>query len=682
MEVGVIASALDALQAVADPFRLMLLALGVLMGLFLGIVPGIGGLVGMALLLPFTFTMDAYAAFAILLGMSAVTNTSDTIPAVLFGVPGTAGAQATVLDGNPMAKNGAAGRALSAAFSASLIGGLVGAVLLALTVPILRPLMLYIASPELLGFAIFGIAMVSVLSGTAPLRGLIAAGVGILLSMVGADSQTGTLRYTMGSLYLWDGLPLVPLVLGVFALPELADLAIKRSAISDKLQHDTHAGMRLGLQDTLRNWRLAMRGGALGAMVGAIPGLGSSIVDWIAYAWAAQTTKDSDKTFGKGDVRGVIAPESANNALTAGALVPTIAFGVPGSASMAILLGVFMIHGLVPGPDMLTRNLDITYGMIWSIGIANILGAGICFAFSGYLARIALLRFSLILPAVLIFVFIGAFQATRSWGDLYALLVFAVIGWTMKQMRWPRPPLVLGFVLGALIERYMFISTMRYGADWLMRPLVIVLLVGAVFILVGPFRRHIKSLGGVSGIVADLGMPRFSWTDVIPVLVIGSVGYMVVTAWSWPWGSQIGPLMVGAVVLVLATISLVNQVFTRGVAAARKAAGTARDEVHMDTVADFGDIGMKVVAGRALRFLAYLLGFMGLLATIGILPGVPVFAAAFMRIEGRERWRIILRYTAGMVAIIYVVFDRLLGIPWPPTLMGAWFPALQAIPTV
>src|SRR5690606_38038971 len=263
MDISVLGAAAEALVALSDPFRLMMLGGGVLLGRFLGIVPGIGGLAGVALPLPFTFLMASYTAFAMLLGMSAVTGTSDTIPAVLFGVPGTAGAQATVMDGNPMARNGEAGRALSAAYTASLIGGLVGAFLLALTIPVLRPVMLHVGSPELLGFSVFGIAMVAVLSGSAPLRGLIAAGVGVLLSMIGADPQTGTLRYTFGNFCLWDGLPIVPLVLGLFALPELADLAIKRMAISDASKFDVRTGMAKGFADAIRNWWLVVRGGAL-----------------------------------------------------------------------------------------------------------------------------------------------------------------------------------------------------------------------------------------------------------------------------------------------------------------------------------------------------------------------------------------------------------------------------------
>jgi TctA family transporter len=682
MEISVFGAAMEALVILTDPFRLAVLAGGVLLGLFLGIVPGIGGLAGMALLLPFTFTMDPYAAFAMLLGMSAVTGTSDTIPAVLFGVPGSAGAQATVMDGNPMAKRGEAGRALSAAYTSSLIGGLVGALLLALAIPVLRPIMLHVGSPELLGFSVFGIAMVAVLSGTAPLRGLIAAGLGILLSMIGSDPQTGTLRYTGGFFYLWDGLPIVPLVLGLFALPELADLAIKKMAITDKSKYDVRSGMKAGFMDAIKNWWLVVRGGALGAGVGAIPGLGSSVVDWIAYGWAAQTVKDSKKTFGKGDVRGVIAPESANNAITAGSLVPTIAFGVPGSASMAILLSVFLIHGLVPGPEMLTTNLSVSYSMVWSIAIANILGAGVCFLFSGQLAKISTLRYTLVLPTVLVFVYVGAFQSTRNWGDLYALLGFAVIGWIMKQLKWPRPPLMLGFVLGALIERYMFISTSRYGMDWIGRPVVVILFTLAAVLLLGPLYKYVKSYGGIKGIASSIGRPKLKIGDLFYLAVIAIVGLALVQAMAWPWGAKVGPMAVGIATLGFSVISLVNQVFSRSIMEAREAAGFVPEGIYMDTLVDHSDIGQKTMLKRSGIFFAYLVLFMALMATIGLIPTVPIFVAAYMWFEGKERWQLILANAVGLTLVVYVIFDQLLRIPWPQTVVGNMFPVLQAIPSV
>src|SRR5919112_6797418 len=276
------ASAGKAFVLLFDPFRMMLLFLGVIMGLVLGILPGIGGLAGTALLLPFTFNMDPYAAMALLLGLGATTATGDPIPAILFGVPGGAGSAATVLDGLPMAKRGEAGRALSAAYMSSMLGGIFGAFLMAVTLPLLRPIMLYIGSPELLAFSALGISMVAVLSGSAPLRGLAAAGLGLMFSMIGSDPQTGTLRWTLESLYLWEGLPLVPVVLGLFALPELCDLAISRTSIATTAKFDVKMGMWQGAKDCFEHWWLVLRCSWLGSALGAVPGIGGSGIDWLA----------------------------------------------------------------------------------------------------------------------------------------------------------------------------------------------------------------------------------------------------------------------------------------------------------------------------------------------------------------------------------------------------------------
>ena len=294
-----------------------------------------------------------------------------------------------------MAKKGEAGRALAAAYTASLMGGLFGSLLLAVSIPVLRPIILYLGSPELLAFAAFGISMVAALSGNAPLRGLAVACLGIMIAMIGTDPQTGTLRWTLGSLYLWDGLPLVPVALGLFALPELCDLAIKRAAIAtDGSKFDVKTGMWLGARDAFTP---LVAGAALQldrrrARRDPRPRRIGGRLDRLRPRGAHREGRGADLR--QGDVRGVIAPESANNAKEGGALVPTIAFGVPGSASMALLLGAFLIHGLVPGPDMLAKNLDVTYAMVWSVAIANILGAGLCFLFSGQFAKIATLRYT------------------------------------------------------------------------------------------------------------------------------------------------------------------------------------------------------------------------------------------------------------------------------------------------
>ena len=292
MEVDMLHAAGSALLIILDWHRLGFLFAGVCMGLSLGLLPGIGGVAGTALLLPFTYNMDAHAAFGMLLGLGSTTTTADPISAILFGAPGHAASAATTLDGYPMTRRGEAGRALGASYMSALIGGLFGAALMAVTLPILRPIILYIGSPELLSVAVFGISMVSVLSGNAPLRGLTAACFGMMLAMIGTDPQSGTLRWTLDTLYLWDGMPLVPFTLGIFALPELCDLAISRMAVVGQGQLvDTKTGMLLGVKDCMKHWFLILRCAWIGSAMGAIPGIGASVIDWISYGHALKTEK-------------------------------------------------------------------------------------------------------------------------------------------------------------------------------------------------------------------------------------------------------------------------------------------------------------------------------------------------------------------------------------------------------
>jgi TctA family transporter len=683
MEVSLLDAAGQALLLLLEPMRLFYLGAGVVLGLIIGIIPGVGGVAGLALLLPFTFAMDPYSAFAFLLGLGSVTNTGDTIPAVLFGVPGTVAAQATILDGHPMAKRGEAGRALSAAYLSSLLGGVFGALILGLSIPILRPVMLYIGSPELLACAVLGISMVAVLSGTSPLRGIVAAGFGIMLSMIGGDPQTGTLRWTLDTLYLYDGLPLLPVALGIFALPELCDLAIRRAAIASGTRYDVKTGMLRGAGDALRNWWLIVRCSGLGAAVGAIPGLGSAVVDWFAYGHAARTVRGATETFGKGDVRGVIAPESANNAKEGGALVPTVAFGVPGSASMAILLGAFLIHGLVPGPAMLSQHLDVTYAMVWSVALANILGAGLCFLFSGQFAKLATLRYTLILPAVMCVLYVGAFQGSRDWGDLYALLVLGALGWTMKQLRWPRPPLILGFVLGAIIERYMFISTARYGLEWLTRPVVVVLLGLALLGLLRPLISELLAQRRHGRATTLLEPPSLRAADLFYLFFGVIVALMLVQASAWEDSARSAPMIVGSVTLAALMISLLNQIFRRSSGEFDVALDQSRrSSMHMDLISDTSGLAAGTVLVRAAIFFGWLVAFMASMAAIGLIPTALLFIVAYMRLENREPWRLALPQAIGMTVFVYVVFDRLLAIPWPASLLGALAPALKAIPSV
>ena len=658
---------------IAEPHRLVLLFAGVCMGLALGILPGIGGVAGTALLLPFTYGMDPASAMALLLGLGAATTTADPISAIVLGAPGHAASAATTLDGFPMTKRGEGGRALGASYMSAMMGGLFGAALMGVSLPIMRPLILLIGSPELLSLAVFGISMVAVLSGNAPLRGLTAACFGMMLAMIGSDPQTGTLRWTMDSLYLWDGLPLVPVTLGVYALPELCDLMIARTAVVSGGQLvSTRDGLLRGARDCFQHWFLVLRCAWIGSAMGAIPGIGASVIDWISYGHALRTEKGAATTFGTGDVRGVIAAEAATNSREGGALVPTVVFGVPASSGMAILLGAFLMHGLVPGPEMLTKNLDITYAMVWSIAIANLLGSGLCFALSGQFAKMATLRYTLILPVVLSLVYIGAFEGKRQWGDLYSLLFFGVLGWIFKHLKWPRPPLVLGFILGGVIERYLFISIQRYGSGWLMRPIVIVMFAAAAWSLLRPFLRDIRRHGSLRG---QFGSPRPTPRALFPLGLLVLFGVMIGQAASWDFAAKVIPLIVGGGAMLFATLTLVNEVFGRPAAVS----ATPGAPIHMDIASSISHLPTRTIMLRGGMFFGWMVLFLGSMALIGLIPTVPLFVIGLMRIEGREPWRIVLPLALFMTLFVYGLFDQLLAVAWPPSVLGDLYPALKAI---
>src|SRR5690606_4189769 len=300
-----------------------------------------GGITGMIVLLPFTFGMEPAAALAMLLGILAVGQTSDTIASVMLGIPGSVAAQATILDGHPMAKKGLAQTALGAAFTVSAAGGVVGALVMAASLPILIWLVLAFGSPEFFVLALVGLFMVGAVSGNAISKGVAAAAVGLLLSQVGYPVTSSTPRYWFGYDFLLDGLPLVPVVIGLFGIPEMMALAGRGTSIAQKGENVDNAqgdSIMAGVREAFKHRWIALRCSILGTYIGILPGLGASVVDWLAYGHVVQSSKDKEN-FGKGDIRGVIAPEAANNAVLGGSLIPTISFGIPGSGAMAIFLG-------------------------------------------------------------------------------------------------------------------------------------------------------------------------------------------------------------------------------------------------------------------------------------------------------------------------------------------------------
>jgi len=643
-----------ALGGIFQPWPLFLMLVGIFCGSIFAALPGIGSLVLIAIVLPYAVTLDPYAAIALLLGINAVANTANTFPSVLIAVPGSAGSQATIVDGFPMAQKGEARRAFGAAFTASAIGGVLGAAALFISLPILSPLVLSFGSPEFLMLVVWGLSAVGVLSGTAPVKGLIAALLGVLIASVGVDDKTGIERFNFGGLYLLDGVSIVIVGLGLFAVPEMIALAVRRSRISET--EELGAGLSEGIKDVFRHWWLVIRCSLIGVWVGFLPGLGSSVADWFAYAHAKQTEKNPE-TFGHGDVRGVIAPESSNNAKEGGALIPTIAFGIPGSVSLALILVAFISVGILPGTSMLTDQLPYTLAMVWVLVLANIISALLALAASGMFARVCLLPFYVVVPFTLVLCLSSSFTAHLQWADILAFLAFSLTGYYMKQYGWPRPPLLVALVLGSQLERYLWLSNARYGASWLLEPTVLAI-IALIFITVAfPLLRARKK--SQSGLVEKPApMPRSTivgdlwFSSAIACVLISACAI----ALQWPLRSNLIVLSAAAIGVPLIVLQAVSHFKNLRLSPAGSDAD-ADPEVA-------GGLAADTIKRRTREIFLWLFGLALGVYLFSFYLAVPVFILAYVRCYGGG-WPVAVLMAAFGTSIIYLIFEILLNVFWP-----------------
>jgi TctA family transporter len=646
---------------------------GIAIGFAVGILPGLGGPVTLALMLPFIFTMSPVEAFSFLLGMTAVTATTGDITSILFGVPGEPITASMLVDGHPMAKKGEAGRALGAALMSSFIGAVFGALCLAICIPAVRPLVLSVGSPQYFMFAMLGIAFLAALTGDSVVKGLAAASVGLLFALVGLDPISGTERYTFDTLYLWDGIGLVPATLGLFAIPEIIEMANAGKSIA-KSEVGKIGGVYQGVKDTFRHWGLVMRCSALGTYIGLIPGMGGAISQWISYAHAVQSSPDKER-FGKGAVEGVIGPGAANHSTLGGAMVPTVAFGVPGSVSTAILLGAFLIQGLVPGPPMLTPeanggHLSLTFSFVWIIVVSNIITTAICFLFIGKIAKITQVRTTLVIPFILLLVYIGAFAENNAFGDVVVMLVFGALGWVMVQADWPRPPLILGLVLGKLAEENLFLTIDNYGMEWIHFPSVMALfaliLLGTFYPLYQRWREtkrnkpRYKEFAAVVEAQEKKPAPVSIWLPVFSLFVAGLFAWALWQSWNWDFRPGLFPWVVGFLGLPLALLQLnfdaAGFVRTMG----RGTAGAPAQKASRLT-------------GDTLKMSAWILGYFAAIWLLGFFVAIVVMTFLYLKLE-RERWLTALTLTAFAGASFYGLFVYALHVPFPE---GALFALLR-----
>ncbi len=647
--------------------------LGVVVGLAVGIMPGLGGIAGMSLLMPFVYGMDPVAAIALLIGMVAVIPTGDTFTSVLMGIPGSSASQATVLDGYPLAKKGQAARALSAAFSASLMGGVFGAVMLTGFVVVARPLILLFSTAELFMFAILGLSVVGVLAGASIVRGVAACGLGIMFGAIGAAPATGESRFDLGIDYLQDGIPLAIIGLGLFAIPELADLIRRQSAIASG--STLGSGWLQGVKDTFRHWFLVLRCSALGTVIGAIPGLGGGVVDWIAYGHVVQSTK-GETNFGKGDIRGVIAPESANNALQGGALMPTLLFGIPGSGSMAVFLGGMVLLGMQPGPSMVTTDLGLTYTIAWTLALASVIGAFICFLLAAPISRLTFVPFNLIAPAMIMLICFAAFQARRDMTDLLLLFGLGILGIFLRRFGWPRPAFLIGFVLSGQVEAYLYQAVQFNGWGFVTRPGVLIIGALAIASLLMAVRSRVSEDGSVAvgaqaaeqAAAAPIGgnsraerMPQI----VFSVLLLIVFGYGVASSYPLSFLGAVFPLATSALMLIFTGIIVWKQLH------AAPGHSTHYDQEVAAKIK--GEHDGKSVWPSVMWF-AFLFG---LTTLVGFILSLAVFIITFLMARTSLGWPRSLLYAAVCIAFMSTVghfmtldfpaglLQRMVELPWP-----------------
>ena len=638
------------------------LMLGVFLGIWIGAVPGLGGAVGLALMLPFTFGMDPVPAFALLLGMYAVTSTSDSIASIMLGIPGTVASQATILDGYPLAKKGQAARAFGATYTVSAFGGVVGAVLLAVSLPVILPVIFAFGVPEFFMLAVLGLTMVGVLSGRSLLKGLTVALLGLLLTTVGYADATGVPRFYFGVNYLLDGVPIIPIVLGLFGIPELMELAVKNTSISRVARsEDPTTGLLQGVKDAFHHRWLVLRCAFLGTYIGMLPGLGAAIVDWIAYGHAVQSSKDKTQ-FGQGDIRGVIAPETANNAHKAGALIPTVAFGIPGSIGTAILLSALVLKGLRPGPDMLTVNLPLTFSMVWGIVIANLVAAGLLMLLSRHIHKIAFLPGHLIVPGVMVVLLMGTWVATNSMGDWWTCLVFGVLGYWMKQGGWARPPLILALVLGGLMENNFQLTTQIYGNyAWLYnRPVVVLIEILIIITFVFAIKGVLKPQGNQSSEAGE-GATRnalISTPLAGGLFVMFSIGYFVTLGFQGAATAQF-PHIILLTALPLSFWILVKD--GRAAWASISSGGGMRRAWNV--AADKADLKPSLI------FIGFILAMIGVAYLAGQLVALPLFVAGYLLTWGNYKWTTVAIYSSAALLIVWGFYGQLMRLLFHPSML-------------
>ncbi|GAA1823284.1 tripartite tricarboxylate transporter permease [Nesterenkonia flava] len=492
---------LEGFQVVLQPQNFLFCLLGVLVGMVIGVLPGLGPAATIAILLPLTYGMEPVTAIIMLAGIFYGAIYGGTVTAVLLKLPGETSSAITALDGYPLGQKGHAGKALGIGAIASFAGGTVSIIALTLVAPIIAGWALRFGPPEYAALALLGILLVATISNGTMLKALVAAALGLLLAVVGRDGFTGEQRYTAGSLELSDGLQFVPIAMGVFGLAEILYNLEKRHLAQPKpIKVEKVLPTKADMKQSAGP---IARGGVLGFLLGILPGGGATVSSMVSYGVEKRIARDP-KRFGKGAIEGVAGPETANNAAATSSFIPLLTLGIPANATMAVMFGALMIQGIAPGPQLVNTNPDLFWGVVNSMYIGNLVLLILAIPMIGLFVRILYVRTTILAPITLLIVCMGAFTISNRFFEVMVVIVFGVLGYLMKKFGFDPAPLVLAFVLGSLLEDNFRRSLMMFQGDLTRvadRPIALTLLVIFLVVVIIPLVLKLTGRGGKGSLV-------------------------------------------------------------------------------------------------------------------------------------------------------------------------------------
>ncbi|MEM1430386.1 MAG: tripartite tricarboxylate transporter permease [Pseudomonadota bacterium] len=470
-----------------DPNLLVLLFAATLGGVIIGALPGLNATTGAALLLPFTITMDPIPAIAILTTIYCAATFAGAITAILINTPGTSASATTCLDGFPLAQRGEAGRALGMATVSSTIGGIISVVCLMLAAPLMARMAYNFAPPEYFALTVFGISMLATIGDGTPLKNIIAGALGVLLATVGKDLLTTVERFTFGFNELSEGIGFVPVMIGIFGISELLVQAERLNV--ERKQVFMKAIKLPSREDYRKVWKTILRSSGIGTFIGILPAEGATVASMIGYNEARRWSKTPEE-FGKGAIEGIAGSEAANNSATGGAMVPTLALGIPGSPTAAVILAGLMVHGLQPGPTMFTDQAEFAYAIFWAMLLVNLMFIFVGLFGAKIFARVTFVPVQILWPVVFTFSIVGAYALDQSMLDVYIALAAGVIGYFMRRFGYSVVPLAIGLILGGMLEKRLGQSLIMLDDQWWLmftRPLTLLFFVLTILALFGPF---------------------------------------------------------------------------------------------------------------------------------------------------------------------------------------------------